>query len=333
MNNLTENWRNLLSVSDKASFFQSPECYDFYKSLSFLKPVLVYVEEGDVIKGLVCGYVIDEGKGIKKWMTRRAIIPGGALLHPNISDKNLTLLLRKLNNELKKQQVIYSEFRNYRDFTTYIESFGKAGYQYYPHLNFHVLTPDPNIAKSKLNSTKRRHLKVSEKNGVSTYLSNAEIDIAQFYQLLSELYRTKVKTPLFPYEFFQKIINNNWARFFVVKFGNTVIGGSVCVVYNGAIIYEWFVCGNDFEFKNLYPSTMATWAPIEYGAVQGYEYFDMMGAGRPDNDYGVRDFKSKFGGNLVEFGRFVSIQKPILFFIGKLIVSLIRKNKKFLKYV
>jgi len=73
----------------------------------------------------------------------------------------------------------------------------------------------------------------------------------------------------------------------------------------------------DGEIKDIYPSVLATWAPIQYAANKGLKYFDFMGAGKPDEEYGVREFKSKFGGELVEFGRFERIHKPFLFKFGK----------------
>lgn len=326
MNNLTEKWKKLLSVSDKAGFFQSIECYEFYKSLSFLKPVLVYVEDGEELKGLVCGYVIHEGKGIKKWMTRRAIIPGGALLHPDISDSELNNLLNNLKNELINQQAIYIEFRNYFDYSNYKDIFKVFGFQYIAHLNFHVCTPDLATTLSQLNATKRRDLKLSIKNGANCHLTNDEIEITQLYGLLSDLYKFKIKVPLFPLEFFLKLNKQDSSRFFIVKYEGQVAGGSVCVVFEGQIIYEWFVCGLDVKYKPAFPSTVATWAPIEYAAKHGYKYFDMMGAGRPDSDYGVRSFKSKFGGISVEHGRFLCVLRPLSYNLGKLVVEYL-KNK------
>ena len=40
--------------------------------------------------------------------------------------------------------------------------------------------------------------------------------------------------------------------------------------------------------------------------------YDFGGAGKPDEEYGVRDFKAKFGGNLVNFGRNVFVHNPML---------------------
>ena len=72
---------------------------------------------------------------------------------------------------------------------------------------------------------------------------------------------------------------------------------------------------------------MATWAAIEYGARNGLSYFDFMGAGSPDSDYGVREFKSKFGGKLVNYGRFLRINHPVLYQIGKIGLKLLKVLK------
>lgn len=63
-----------------------------------------------------------------------------------------------------------------------------------------------------------------------------------------------------------------------------------------------------------------------YAAEHGYVRFDMMGAGAPsDGGYGVRDFKAKFGGQLVEHGRFKYILNKPLYKLGTIGVQLIRK--------
>jgi serine/alanine adding enzyme len=53
----------------------------------------------------------------------------------------------------------------------------------------------------------------------------------------------------------------------------------------------------------------------------------MMGAGKPDEGYGVREFKSKFGGELVEHGRFLFVCNPRLYALGKYIVKKLKSGK------
>jgi lipid II:glycine glycyltransferase (peptidoglycan interpeptide bridge formation enzyme) len=154
-----------------------------------------------------------------------------------------------------------------------------------------------------------------------------------------------VKTPLFPPEFFIEANNHGVGKFLIVKHEGKVIGGSMIVTHervselgservselgsergHGGTVYEWFECGLNAEYKELYPSVMATYAGIEYAAEHGYARYDMMGAGEPGVPYGVRDFKAEFGGEMVEQGRFLCICHPILYKLGVLGVKILRKS-------
>ena len=257
-------------------------------------------------------------------MSRRAIVPGGLLLDDTISAEALRELMRQVVSRLSSK-AIYIEIRNYKDYTPYKDILQSSGFQYYPHLNFHVTTSSVDAALKNLSSTKRRDIKLSLKQGAVIEQTNNSVDIHNFYYILKNLYDTKIKTPLFPVAFFENIVRRDFGKLFVVKKDNEVIGGSLCVTLSNRVMYEWFVCGEDRKYKNIFPSTMATWAAIEYAASNGFDYFDMMGAGKPEDDYGVRDFKSRFGGEMVEHGRFKCVINPLLYGIGSWGVKLLKK--------
>jgi len=151
-------------------------------------------------------------------------------------------------------------------------------------------------------------------------------DILEWYGILERLYRTKVKTPLWPVEFFLGAYRQGIGKFLLVKYGEKVIGGSM-IVTDGKCVYEWFECGMNAEYKEQYPSVMATWAGIQWAKEHGCARYDMMGAGEPGVPYGVRDFKSEFGGTMVEHGRFVCVCKPWLYKIGQFGVKVLKRLK------
>jgi len=114
-------------------------------------------------------------------------------------------------------------------------------------------------------------------------------------------------------------------KLFLVSYEHKIVGGSVCVTMPGKGVYEWFACGKDGEYKNIFPSSVTKYAGMKYAAENGFKIFDMMGAGKPNEPYGVRDFKAEFGGELVEHGRFRYICNPLLFKVGELGVKLLKK--------
>ena len=111
-------WQQLVENSSCGSWFQTPEAFDFYSSLSFLQPFVFGVAENDELTGVISGFIQAEGGLIKRFFSRRAIINGGAILHNNISEEALLELLLKTQHELKGQ-AIYIEFRNFRDYSGY----------------------------------------------------------------------------------------------------------------------------------------------------------------------------------------------------------------------
>ena len=159
-------------------------------------------------------------------------------------------------------------------------------------------------------------VKKAIKNGVEIAEAQSEQEIRDWYQILKQLYRTKVRTPLWSEEFFLQFYRNGVGKYLFVKFNGKVIGGMMCPVFNNKAIYEWYVCGLDEEYRELYPSVIATYAAIEYAKKQNIEIFDFMGAGKPDIPYGVRDFKMEFGGELVEHGRYLYVHNTLLYKFG-----------------
>lgn len=315
-----QKWQQLVNESPNASFFQSKSCYDFYCSLTFLEPFLLGIEEDNHLVALVCGYVIADGNKIIQFFSRRAIVPGGLLLSSDCSDDAIKLLLDETIKSLKKK-AIYIEFRNYSDYSKYKLGIENSGFNYQPHLNFHLNVSNREHLLSKISESKVRQLKQTEKAGIIYEEVKNKNDIQEFYNQLYKLHKSKIKTPLFPIEFFLKIANQSFSKFYIVKSNQHIMGGIICV-YDDKKVYEWFIYGNAAENNGSYPSTFATWAGIKFAAENGFQTFDFMGAGKPDKKYGVRDFKARFGGKLVEHGRFLYICSPFLYFVGKVAIGL-----------
>lgn len=308
------------------NWFQSDECLNFYRSLSFVEPFECVVERDGGVKGRIVGYVQKDGGRIKQFLSRRAIINGGPMLADDITVAEIQELLNSCSQRLKGN-AIYVETRNFADYGLYRDAFGKCGWQYEPHYNFHVDTSSMEVVEANLGKSRKRDIRTSFRDGATIGEAESLDEVKALYDILESLYATKVKTPLFPFEFFEKLYAEQWGRIFVVRFEGCIVGGTVCVC-GGDTIYEWFACGEDGISKSVFPSTLATYAGIKYAAENGYKRFDMMGAGAPgDGGYGVRDFKAKFGGELVEHGRFKYVIDPFLYKLGTLGVKILKKLK------
>ena len=318
-------WASLAQTSSVASWFQTKEAYDFFDGLSFLEAFACGVEEDGQLKGVVVGYVQKDGGRIKQFLSRRAIVLGGPLLADDIEEEGLALLLGTLKSNHKKK-AIYIETRNFNDYSRWKKTFLAQGFDYEPHYDIHVETSTIEQIEQNLGKSRKRDIRVSFRDGAVLVKRPSKEQIAEYYLILCDLYKTKVKTPLFPLDFFEKLSELNASAFLLVEYGGKIVGGTVCVGLPGKALFEMYACGEDGVHKNIFPSEVATYAGLQYAAENGYPKFDMMGAGKPnDGGYGVRDFKLKFGGELLELGRFDYVYKPFLYQVGKWGVKIMKK--------
>ena len=315
-------WEELLKKSPVTSWFQTPEAYCFFDSLSFMEAFVVAVKEGDQLLGLTVGYVQGDGGRLKQMLSRRAIIVGGPLLADDISNEALTLMLNTIKKQLS-HRCIYIETRNLNDYSRWRSSFEKCGFEYVPHYNFHIDVSEGELIEKRMDKSRRRRIRRATENGVTISCENP--DIKGFYDILSNLYRTKIHKPLPPFSMFEQLGNMPFAKYFIVKdtLGNT-IGGQLILMLEHRVAYAWYCCGLDKEYHDLYPSIMANYAAIRYATDNGFVRYDMMGAGTPKEDYGVRDFKAQFGGTLVEHGRYLHVCRPIIYWMGSKAIVLLK---------
>ena len=277
-----------------------------------------------MLKGVVVGYIQKDGGKFKQHLSKRAIINGGPLLSNDISEEEINILLSTLVNSLKRK-AIYVESRNLSDYSLYKNIFCKNRFNYEAHLNFIVNTESEEIIQSKLHKSKKRKIKSTLKENVYIEESPTVDEITKYYQLLNHLYTTKVKTPLLPISFFQDLYNQPFSKFLLIKKGNDIIGGQVVLTLKENTTYLFYLCGEDGKYKGIYPSVLGTYAGIQYAFKNNCYKCDMMGAGKPNDKYGVRDFKAEFGGDLVEYGRFLYISNPLLYKLGKIGVKLLKR--------
>ena len=338
--NRTE-WSALVKTSATGAWFQTPEAYCFYESLPELfRPFAVGIardaEHLDAMRlessnlelvGVCVGYVTVEKSPIKQFLTRRAIITGGPALADDAMDEEVEALMLAVRKQLQPQ-AIYVETRNFNDYSHWKDAFAAAGFEYVPHLNFHVHTDQGwEAVEENIGKHRKKYIRLSFRDGATVEENPTMEQVRAYYEILKELYKTKVKMPLQPWEFFEKLYHCPSCKYLLVLYEGQVVGGSICMLLPGHGVYEWYACGKDGVFKNIHPSSVTKYAGMKYACDNDYAVFDMMGAGKPDEEYGVRDFKAEFGGELVEHGRFLCVTKPLLYKVGVLGVKILKKIK------
>jgi len=316
----TQRWESFVQNHPKGNFFQAPAAYEFFSNVEGYTPIMVYVEEEKNIKGILSAVVLKES-GIKGYYSRRCIVWGGPLYeNADIAER----LIKKLDNEISSK-TIYTEFRNLFDLTEINKIFISIGYNFTDWINYHIQVKSFEMFLMDIKPEKRRQYKKAINNGVSAVTIKSKDDLDALYEIFKQVYLDKIKKPLPSFEFFYTFLMKNIGYCIGIKDNSgKIIGGAICPVF-GEIMYDWYRCGLDKEYKSFYPSLVAVIESIKLVSNLNYKVYDFMGAGKPEEDYGVREFKSKFGGTEVRFGRYIKINKPYLYWLGKTGLKLLGK--------
>ncbi len=297
------------------------------------------VDSADMVAGSLLGVILREPHPAKtllkafagpyRKLTTRTLVYGGPLLAEGTRlqrEMTLKVLLRALQDEARSRS-LFTQLRNFHDLSDYKPLFRDAGFEWHDHLNQLVDTSSEEALWKGLSESRRRQVQKSLDNGAEVVHDPSPAQVDDLYAILQELYTKKVRKPLPSRAFFHALngMPDDQAITIVVTHQKKVIGGIVCPVLPGKVMYEWYVCGLDRAYKDrgIHPSVLATWAALEYAAGNGIPEFDFMGMGTPDEAYGVRTFKERFGGRMVNHGRYSTVNRKLLYTVAELGYNLV----------
>jgi serine/alanine adding enzyme len=238
---------------------------------------------------------------------------GSVLYEPTTEGiEGLTLLLRNYVDEIDGR-VLFTELRNLSDLTHIQLVFLDHGFSYEDHLNYLIALDRPlDEIFLEIGRRTRKQIRHGIRRGdvvIEEATTREQIDTC--YRLLKRTYAS-ARVPLADRSLFTAAFDV-LAPIGMVKFpmawvGDICVAASVELVYRDTI-YGWYG-GVDRRYVSYTPNELLMWHILKWGAESGYRIYDFGGAGKPDEEYGVRTFKAKFGGRLVCFGRNVCNHAP-----------------------
>lgn len=315
-------WSQFVKGHPFGSVFQSPVMYDLYLESDYGEPLVLFAVSNETIEGVLLAVIHKEGSGLLEKITSRATVWGGPLVY----DSGVGLELLHEYNLLTKPKAIYSQFRNLFPMDILKNTFKEAGYVYEEHLNFLIdLTQGEEILWQQVHKYRRKEIKNGLKKGLKAQQLNLIgcTKLSEIYLILKQLYK-RIGLPIPSLSFFEKAVvvleQQNILKTFVAIVNDKIVGFRMVLTYNH-LIYDWYAA-SDNNYLSYRPNDVLPWEIFKWGCNNGFHTFDFGGAGNPNIAYGVRDYKQKFGGNLVNYGRYMKINKLLLFHIGKFGVSL-----------
>jgi serine/alanine adding enzyme len=257
-------------------------------------------------------FKIIEKPGILAKLATRAVMNGGPIVAKG-HENAIPLLLERLIRIFEKEAV-YTETWNMQSLEAYAGYFKKE-FVYMPHLNFFVDLEDP-VEKifKRISRSTRKHIKAAQKKNLKIKPVENEKEFAAMYQCLAETYR-RVQVPLIAKSVFQRVYEGKAGIFLLALHEDKPIAARVLLTF-GQEIYDWYA-GDKQAYTQYYPNENLVWWVLEYGVKNGYKWFNFGGAGKPGEEYGPREFKRRFGGRKVEYGRYRHVNRKFYYLLTR----------------
>jgi CelD/BcsL family acetyltransferase involved in cellulose biosynthesis len=313
-------WREFVDDNSASNIFHTPEAFQMFARAKGHKPDLwAAIKANGQLLALLLPVQVTLMNGPLRRFTTRAIAYGSVLCAPGSDGQEaLGLLLQTYNREAKRT-ALFTELRNISDLRDLQPILQDNDFVYEGHLNYLVdLNRSAEAVLQSIGPRTRKKIRRALRDGNVVIEEAQQIEqIKLCYELLQKSYAA-AQVPLADWSLFEAAFNTLFPRgmikFLLARLGDHYIAGSAELIYKDTI-YGWYG-GMDRGYGDHIPNELLLWYIFKWGADNGYRIYDFGGAGKPEEEYGVRDFKAKFGGDLVCFGRYIHVHSPLLLQLG-----------------
>lgn len=316
-----ESWRHFVKEHPAGSIFHTPEMFEVFAHTKGHQPTLWAATNGD---GEVLASLLPVQttlmNGLLHHLTTRSIAYDTVLCVPGTEGEQALAQLLQTYTRRVEGSPLFTELRNLSNTEGIQPILHQHGFVYEDHLNYVInLKRSPEAIMQSIGSRTRKNIRRALRKGaVVVEEASSSDEVADCYGLLLQTYQA-ARVPLADRSLFEAAFDllypKRMVRFTLARVGQTRVAASVELLYKD-VIYGWYG-GVDRDYSSYVPNELLMWHILHWGAENGYRLYDFGGAGKPDEEYGVRDFKAKFGGELVCYGRNTCVHAPIRLAISK----------------
>mgnify|MGYP000879408146 CR=1 FL=1 len=321
-------WSSFVREHPQGNVFHTPEMFEVWKATRGYVPELWAAVQDDKVAALLIPVHISISTGVLKKLTTRTVVFGGALcVEGQAGRQGLHDLLVEFRLHARIVS-LFTEIRNVSEPNGILPVLSESGFRYEEHLNYLINLQGPVEAVfDRIGSRTRQHIRRAiKRNRVRVAEVREREQIRICYDLLQKTYGL-ANVPLADISLFHaafdQLAAKQMARFTLAFVDEEPAAVSVELIYKD-VIYGWYG-GVDRRFTPNAPNELMMWHVLEWGCKNGYRIYDFGGAGKPDEKYGVRDFKAKFGGVLVGYGRNVWVARPAFLAVSKFAYDVLRR--------
>jgi len=320
-------WQDFVDSHPQSQIFHTPEMFQVFACTKAHKPTLwAAVNDQQYPLALLLPVEVTLMNGVLRSVTSRAVTYGSVLCAPGPEGQQALKQVLLAYKKAVGRKRLFTELRNLSDMGELQAILNNNGFIYEDHLNFLVdlARPEDEIWAA-IRSNAKRNIRRARKMNVIIEDVEDPRRIPEIYAVLEAVYQ-RLQVPLADISFFREAFEtlhpHGMLKILAARVNHTDIGVLTLLMFKGVITY-WYT-GTLREYSAYRAADFLVWRTLEWGQQNGFQVLDFGGAGKPDEEYGVRDFKAKFGGELVNYGRNVCVHAPITFKMSKFIYQTAR---------
>lgn len=330
VNSLDEStWREFIDHQNQSNVFQTPEMFQVWNQIKGCSAkIWAAVDDKKKVLALFTPVDVTLRGGPLHRFTTRSIAYGSVLCVPGQAGKEaLNTLLRSYSMNSGRYS-LFTELRNLSDLSDIQPVLRDGGFVYEDYLDFLInLDLSSSQVFENIGSRTRKNIRRAlRKNSINVEIVSDINLLPTWYSLLTKTYQA-ARVPLADFSLFETAFNIlqplHMITFWLARIGETYVAATAELAYKNTI-YGWY-SGVDRAYASECPGEVLMWRVLEWGAENGYKVYDFGGAGKPNEEYGVRDFKAKFGGQLVCYGRNTWIPNSFIYSVSKVGYSVLRR--------
>lgn len=284
------------------AYSQSPHCKPFAQAIRNVN--------GDII-AMLSSVRVSIVAGIGSRFTSRSIHFGEPLCEPTAEGEQAMSKLIEEHDRWMRGRALFAEIRPINPPDRERALLERAGYEFKGYLNYIVdVSRDAETLWQALSKSTRQKIQRSFNRGVEISQGSTHTNIDRMYALVKESYQ-RSKIALVDVRLFHAALDyfpEEVVQVRLATYQGKDVAAGIGLMFGGRF-YAWY--GGSLRLPEITPFDCLTWDEIRFSSERGLRYYDFGGAGWPEEEYGPREFKAKFKGDLVNYGRYQRVYAPL----------------------
>jgi serine/alanine adding enzyme len=280
-------------------------------------------------QGAICAMLVATRvitiRGIGLPFASRSIMHAEPIHLPTPAGRTGLQRLLSFHDQYMSHRTLFSEIRPIFSTTDQDDTLREAGYTKAGYLNYELeLGSSPEALFSSLGAKRRNNIRCAERKGVEVFQVTEPNDLEDFYKLICASY-ARSRVPVAEYSMFEATIRclpSQSVRVFTAHYQSKPVATGCFLGFKERVIC-WYA--GTLKIAGIPAMTSVFWHAMQAFAAEGYKIFDLAGGGWEGEEYGPGKFKSKFGGQETNFGRYRKIYSPWKLSVASAVYDRVRK--------